>query len=114
MAHALGEVAPKAGPMLHLGMRHSREAAVRVKEKGLPNDLLDRLRGEPLMAGVDLTRVLDPSACRTRECPRCPPVPCPLADRSSNAPRLDNRGRRRRRRVGAHARAHRRAADYHE
>ncbi|MCC6661928.1 MAG: adenylosuccinate lyase [Phycisphaerales bacterium] len=42
--------------------RHSREAAVRVKEKGLPNDLLDRLRGEPMMSGVDLTRVLDPSA----------------------------------------------------
>lgn len=42
--------------------RHAREAAVRVKEQGLPNDLLERLRAEPLMAGVDLDKVLDPSA----------------------------------------------------
>ncbi|MCB9838371.1 MAG: adenylosuccinate lyase [Phycisphaeraceae bacterium] len=40
--------------------QHSRAAQVRVKDEGLPNDLLDRLRGEPLMQGVDLDDLLDP------------------------------------------------------
>jgi adenylosuccinate lyase len=42
--------------------RHSRAAAERVKSQGGANDLLDRLRAEPLLAGVDLDTVLDPSA----------------------------------------------------
>ncbi len=42
--------------------QHAREAAVRVKEKGLPNDLLERLRHEPLMGGVDVDKILDPAA----------------------------------------------------
>jgi adenylosuccinate lyase len=42
--------------------RHARDAGARVKDQGLPNDLLERLRTDPLMAGVDLDRVLDPAA----------------------------------------------------
>ncbi|MHC4128052.1 MAG: adenylosuccinate lyase [Planctomycetota bacterium] len=42
--------------------RLSREAADRIKAGGGANDLLDRLRREPLLAGVDLDGVLDPSA----------------------------------------------------
>jgi len=41
---------------------HSRAAADRIKAGGGANDLLDRLRQEPLLAGVDLDGVLDPSA----------------------------------------------------
>jgi len=40
--------------------RHSRAAASRIKDEGQPNDLIDRLRAEPLMAGVDLDDLLDP------------------------------------------------------
>jgi adenylosuccinate lyase len=40
---------------------HSRSAADRIKAGGA-NDLLDRLRREPLLAGVDLDDLLDPSA----------------------------------------------------
>ena len=42
--------------------RHSREAAIRIKEKGLPNDLLERLRNDPIFEGVDFDKVLDPGA----------------------------------------------------
>lgn len=42
--------------------RHAREATVRIKDKGLPNDLLERLRSDPIFEGVDLDKVLDPGA----------------------------------------------------
>ncbi|MHC4651461.1 MAG: lyase family protein, partial [Planctomycetota bacterium] len=42
--------------------RHSRAAAEHIKAGGLHNDLLDRLRTEPLLAGVDLDGELDPAA----------------------------------------------------
>jgi adenylosuccinate lyase len=42
--------------------RHSLAAAEHLKAGGGANDLLDRLREEPLLAGVDLDGVLDPSA----------------------------------------------------
>jgi len=41
--------------------RHSQAAARRVKEEGADNDLLTRLRAEPMFQGVDLEAVLDPS-----------------------------------------------------
>ncbi|MCC6580281.1 MAG: adenylosuccinate lyase [Phycisphaeraceae bacterium] len=41
--------------------RHSQGAAQRVKAEGMPNDLLDRLKTEPVFAGVDLHAALDPS-----------------------------------------------------
>jgi adenylosuccinate lyase len=41
---------------------HSRAAADHIKSGGGGNDLLDRLRGEPLLDGVDLDGVLDPAA----------------------------------------------------
>ena len=40
---------------------HSQAAAHEVKAEGKPNDLLDRLRGEPAFEGVDLDGALDPS-----------------------------------------------------
>ena len=40
---------------------HSQAAARRVKEEGGPNDLLERLANEPLMAGIDLKSQLDPA-----------------------------------------------------
>jgi adenylosuccinate lyase len=40
--------------------RHSQAAAQRVKGEGLPNDLLDRLRGEGVFAGIDLDSLLRP------------------------------------------------------
>ncbi len=42
--------------------RHSQEAAQRLKTEGGPNDLLERLRAEPIFAPVDLDATLDPSA----------------------------------------------------
>ncbi len=44
--------------------RHSRGAARRVKEEGLPNDLLERIRLDPLFESVafDLDRLADPRA----------------------------------------------------
>jgi adenylosuccinate lyase len=39
---------------------HSQAAGHRVKHEGLDNDLLDRLRGEPLLEGVDLDACMDP------------------------------------------------------
>ena len=41
--------------------RHAQAAGARVKDEGQPNDLLDRLRDEPLLAGVDLDAGLDPA-----------------------------------------------------
>lgn len=41
--------------------RHSQAAGTRVKDEGLSNDLIERLRDEPLLAGVDLDRELDPA-----------------------------------------------------
>ena len=40
---------------------HSMEAVRRIKEEGADNDLLDRLRKEPLLDGVDLDALMDPS-----------------------------------------------------
>ncbi|RMH30320.1 MAG: adenylosuccinate lyase [Planctomycetota bacterium] len=41
--------------------RHAQAAGARVKDEGRPNDLIDRLRAEPLLAGVDLDAELDPA-----------------------------------------------------
>jgi len=41
--------------------RHSQAAAAVVKEQGRPNDLMDRLAGDPAFAGVDLAAALAPS-----------------------------------------------------
>ncbi|BAM03758.1 adenylosuccinate lyase [Phycisphaera mikurensis] len=41
---------------------HSQAAALRVKSEAADNDLLERLRGEPAFAGLDLEAVLEPSA----------------------------------------------------
>jgi adenylosuccinate lyase len=40
--------------------RHARRAAEQLQRHGRPNDLLERLRGDPLFDGVDLRAVLDP------------------------------------------------------
>ncbi|HTV46851.1 MAG TPA: adenylosuccinate lyase [Phycisphaerae bacterium] len=40
--------------------RHSLAAARQVKEHGLPNDLIDRLKADSAFAGVDLNDVMDP------------------------------------------------------
>ncbi|MBX3437877.1 MAG: adenylosuccinate lyase, partial [Planctomycetaceae bacterium] len=41
--------------------RHSQAAAAEVKERGLANDLLERLRDDAAFARVDLADALDPS-----------------------------------------------------
>lgn len=41
--------------------RHSQAAGDRVKTEGLPNDLLDRLRREPIFASLDFEALLDPA-----------------------------------------------------
>ncbi len=41
--------------------QHSQDAAQRVKGEGTANDLLERLRDEPMFAKVDLESVMDPS-----------------------------------------------------
>jgi len=41
--------------------RHSHQAAARIKDQGGENDLVDRLRSEPLLEGVDLDGEMDPS-----------------------------------------------------
>jgi adenylosuccinate lyase len=47
---------------LHERIRvHSQAAGRTVKEEGLANDLLDRLRGDAAFADIDLGDVLDPS-----------------------------------------------------
>ena len=40
---------------------HSQSAAARVKQEGAANDLLDRLKAEPMFEGIDLEAVLDAS-----------------------------------------------------
>jgi adenylosuccinate lyase len=40
--------------------RHSQDAAARVKQEGLANDLLDRLAADPAFAKVDIQSVLSP------------------------------------------------------
>lgn len=40
--------------------QHARAAADRMKKEGSPNDLMDRLRGDPAFAGIDLNDVLEP------------------------------------------------------
>lgn len=40
--------------------QHSQAAALVVKQEGKPNDLLERLSGDPSFAGVDLHAALDP------------------------------------------------------
>lgn len=40
--------------------RHARAAADRIKNEGADNDLLDRLKTEPLLEGVDFSKAMDP------------------------------------------------------
>jgi adenylosuccinate lyase len=48
---------------VHEALRgHARAAADRIKAGGGTNDLPDRLRGDPLLASVDLDALLEPSA----------------------------------------------------
>jgi len=42
--------------------RHSMEAANKVKLQGRPNDLLDRLRGDPVFSRVDIAQVISPAS----------------------------------------------------
>jgi adenylosuccinate lyase len=42
--------------------QHAQDAAHRVKSEGGANDLLERLRGEPMFESVDLDAVMDPTA----------------------------------------------------
>jgi len=42
--------------------QHSQDAAQRVKREGAANDLLERLRNEPMFAKVDLVSVMDPTS----------------------------------------------------
>ena len=47
---------------LHERIRvHSHAAGRQVKEQGLPNDLLDRLRGDAAFQGLDFGNVLNPA-----------------------------------------------------
>ncbi len=41
--------------------KHSQAAAQRVKQEGASNDLIERLRGEKMFAGVDLNAALNPA-----------------------------------------------------
>jgi len=41
--------------------QHAQLAGSRVKDEGAENDLIDRLRNEPLLEGVDLDAALEPS-----------------------------------------------------
>src|SRR5262249_25118067 len=41
--------------------RHSHAVTAQLKAGGARNDLMDRLRADPLLAKVDFDRVLDPS-----------------------------------------------------
>ena len=48
-------------PHLHVVIRvHSQAAALRVKQEGMPNDLLDRLAGDPAFANISVTDVMAP------------------------------------------------------
>ena len=68
-----------------------KAAAAQVKEHGKPNDLLERLAGDPVFAGVDLGGITDPA----RFVGRAPEqvdafVSCTVADvRRRYAGRLD-------------------------
>ena len=42
--------------------RHSMEAANQVKLQGRPNDLLDRLRGDPAFSRVDIAQLISPAS----------------------------------------------------
>lgn len=42
--------------------RHALAAAQRVKQMGLPNDLIERLHAEPLLTGINLDELLNPAA----------------------------------------------------
>ena len=44
------------------GRKHAFTAAKRVKEMGQSNDLIERLRHEPMLNGIDLDYLLDPAA----------------------------------------------------
>ncbi|MCE9591226.1 MAG: adenylosuccinate lyase [Planctomycetes bacterium] len=41
--------------------RHSQAAGQRVKAEGADNDLLDRLKGEKVFSGIDMSAVMDPA-----------------------------------------------------
>ncbi|MBN8645862.1 MAG: adenylosuccinate lyase [Planctomycetes bacterium] len=41
--------------------RHAQEAGLHVKQQGGSNDLIERLRAEPMLKGVDLDAALDPA-----------------------------------------------------
>jgi len=41
--------------------RHARDAAAQVKQLGLPNDLIDRLKADPAFSAIDFARVLNPA-----------------------------------------------------
>ncbi len=48
--------------LLHERIRvHSQDAARQVKEQGLANDLIERLKGDEAFAGVDIDALMDPS-----------------------------------------------------
>ena len=48
---------------LHERIRlHSQAAATAVKQQGLPNDLLTRLKSDEAFAGIDIDKLVDPSA----------------------------------------------------
>lgn len=42
--------------------KHALASAKRVKEQGLPNDLVERMKSEPMLFGVDIDSLLDPMA----------------------------------------------------
>src|SRR5690606_25234000 len=42
--------------------KHSIAAVTRMKTEGADNDLLDRLKKEPLLEGVDFSKAMDPMA----------------------------------------------------
>jgi len=48
---------------LHERIRlHSHAAAKQVKGEGKPNDLIERIKGDPAFASLDIDALLDPSA----------------------------------------------------
>ena len=48
---------------IHESIRqHSRAASLVVNEEGLPNDLLERLKRDPVYAGLDIDGLVDPLA----------------------------------------------------
>jgi len=73
--------------------RHSQTAARRVKQLGLPNDLLDRLRADPAFDGLKLDRALDPDAfigLAPKQVERfLRDVAAPLRRRCADVPRME-------------------------